>query len=289
MWAAEWLQELLIHEKIELTPDIKEAIWHALDSLSQTPVKQRTLSGLLALLQDFSLRKGLQTFTLSGPFGALLDAHNDSLQKSNWLCFEIEELMSMPSVVMPVLSYLFHRLEQDFKGEPTLIILDEAWLFLNHPAFVEKIRDWLKSLRKKNISVIFATQSVADAALPPISPTLLESCPGRIFLPNDRALEPQIQADYLRLGLNEKQLELLANAMPKKHYYYQSRLGNRLFSLELGDLARALCGASSPLDLAWMRENPFNHHHDFVKAFLEYKNLNWALRILEEASYDSTV
>src|SRR3990167_11332576 len=255
MWADECLQEIFIHEKIELTPDIKEAIWHALDSLSQTPVKQRTLSGLLALLQDFSLRKDLQTFTLSGPFGALLDAHHDSLQKNNWLCFEMEELMSMPSVVMPVLSYLFHRLEQDFKGEPTLIILDEAWLFLNHPAFVEKIRDWLKSLRKKNVSVIFPTQSVADAAHHPISPTLLESCPARIFLPNDRALEPQIKADYLRLGLNEKQLELLMNAQAKKNYYYQSRLGNRLFSLELGDVALAICSASSSTDIHWLQQH----------------------------------
>ncbi|MFV1400453.1 hypothetical protein QMK68_29675, partial [Klebsiella pneumoniae] len=93
-------------------------------------------------------------------------------------------------VVAPVLTYLFHRLEERFDGRPTLLILDEAWIFLDHPLFASRIREWLKVLRKKNVAVIFATQSLADIAGSSIAPAIIESCPQRILLPNDRAIEP---------------------------------------------------------------------------------------------------
>lgn len=281
-WALDWLQELLLNENITITPDLKEEIWLALKGLAHLPVEQRTLSGLVALLQNISLRQALLSYTLAGAFGQLLDAEEDNLQHHNWLCFEMEQLMNTPALIAPVLSYLFHRLEQKFSGEPTLIILDEAWLFLNHPFFADKIRDWLKSLRKKNVSVIFATQSVADAAHHAIAPTLLESCPSRIFLPNDRALEPQIAAHYSQIGLNKKQLELLSTAKNKKHYYYQSRLGTRLFSLELGELALAFCGASSQEDLHKLKTLSSLEYIDFIKEYLYYKKIPWAIEILSE-------
>ena len=103
-------------------------------------------------------------------------------------------------------------------------------------------------LRKKNVSVIFATQSLADIAGSSIAPAIIESCPQRIFLPNDRAIEPQARVSYERFGLNERQIELIARAAPKRHYYLQSCRGNRLFELGLGPIALALSGASSPAD-----------------------------------------
>jgi type IV secretion system protein VirB4 len=94
--------------------------------------------------------------------------------------------MGQAGVIAPVLTYLFHRLEARFTGRPTLLILDEAWVFLDHPLFAARIREWLKVLRKKNVSVIFATQSLADIAQSTIAPAIIESCPQRILLPNDR-------------------------------------------------------------------------------------------------------
>jgi type IV secretory pathway VirB4 component len=72
-------------------------------------------------------------------------------------CFETEALMGQAGVVAPVLTYLFHRLEERFDGRPTLLVLDEAWIFLDHPLFAARIREWLKTLRKKNVAVLFAT------------------------------------------------------------------------------------------------------------------------------------
>ena len=253
IWAAEWVQGLLINENVPVTPAIKQAVWEGLMALSRAPKNQRTLTGLLALIQHNEIRQALSTYTLAGPFGHLLAADHERVCDEHWQCYEMEELMNMPSIVASILTYLFHRLEQHFTGVATLLVLDEAWLFLDNPLFSSRIRDWLKSLRKRNVSVIFATQSVEDALSSSIAPVLLESCASRILLPNDRVLEPRIRESYEKLGLNEKQLQILATAVPKRQYYYQSRLGNRLFDVELGPIELAFCAASRPEDQALVK------------------------------------
>ena len=85
---------------------------------------------------------------------------------------------------------LAHKTPDSPDGCPTLIIIDEGWLVLDSPAFAAQLREWLKTLRKKNASVVFATQSLADIETSAIAPAIIESCPTRIFLPNERALEP---------------------------------------------------------------------------------------------------
>jgi len=165
-WAAEWVQALLGHERIEVTPEVKDAVWSALGSLGSAPVEERTLSGLATLLQSNKLRQALQPYTLDGPFGRLLDADHEDLTLGDLQAFEMEDLLHARSVVLPVLTYLFHRLEAQFDGRPTLLVLDEAWVFLDDPVFASRIREWLKTLRKKNVGVVFATQSLADPHLP---------------------------------------------------------------------------------------------------------------------------
>jgi hypothetical protein len=59
---------------------------------------------------------------------------------------------------------------------------------------------------------------------------------------NERAIEPQIMTIYRRFGLNDRQIAIIAHAQPKRDYYYQSRLGNRLFDLGLGPIALAFAG-----------------------------------------------
>ena len=278
VWAAEWLHSLLMNENITITPVVKEVLWKALQSLAQMPPHQRTLTGLRALVQDNTLRQALNNYTLDGPYGHLLDADNEPDYHSTWQCFEMEALMRTPSVIAPVLLYLFHRLDQRFTGKPTLLILDEAWLFLGHSLFADKIYEWLKTLRKNNVSVLFATQSVHDAMNSSIAPALLESCPARILLPNNRALEPKIREDYEKIGLNNKQINILANALPKRQYYYQSRLGNRLFELGLGPVARLFAAASTQEDQLLLKElrQQYPSHAEFIKAYCMQHDLSWA-------------
>src|SRR5690606_19731806 len=170
-----------------------------------------------------------------------------------------------------------------------LLILDEAWVFLDHPLFAARIREWLKVLRKRNVAVVFATQSLADIADSSIAPAIIESCPQRILLPNDRAIEPQSQAAYVRFGLNARQIELVSRAAPKRQYYLQSARGNRLFELGLGPIALALCGASDPgtqkrIDAILSEFDPPGAGQrdplDFARRFLAGAGLEWAAELL---------
>ncbi len=282
-WAAEWIGALLDHEKIALTPEVKETLWSALTSLASAPPAERTLTGLSVLLQSNALKSALLTYTLEGPFGRLLDAAENNLTLADVQCFETENLLHQASVVLPVLTYLFHRLEARFTGKPTLLILDEAWVYLDNPLFAARIREWLKVLRKKNVSVVFATQSLADIANSSIAPAIIESCPQRIFLPNERAIEPQSRTAYEQFGLNDRQIELVSRAVPKRQYYLQSRRGNRLFELGLGPIALAFCGASSPADQALIESiRGSGASGAFAAKFLKARTLGWAANLLDQ-------
>ncbi|QNM83304.1 conjugal transfer protein TrbE [Sphingomonas sabuli] len=281
-WAVEWLATLLEHEKVAVTPEIKDSLWSALLNLAGAPVAERTLTGLSLLIQSNAIKAALAPYTLEGPHGAMLDAAEDRLALSDVQCFETEALLGQSGAVLPVLTYLFHRLEERFDGSPTLLILDEAWVFLDNPLFAKRIREWLKVLRKKNVAVVFATQSLADIADSSIAPAIIESCPQRIFLPNDRAIEPQARAAYERFGLNERQIELIAHATPKRDYYLQSRRGNRLFDLKLGPVARAFCGSSGP-DAQRTIDRLLGEVGEagFAGAFLDAAGLSWAAALIE--------
>lgn len=281
-FADSWLAGLCAREGVAMTPEKKQALWSALQSLSSAPPEERTLTGLSMVLQDAELKSAIHPYTLEGPHGRLLDAASDDLTLADTVCFEMEDLMASEGAVAPVITYLFHRIEKRFDGRPTLLMLDEAWLFLDDPIFAARIREWLKTLRKKNVSVVFSTQSLSDIEKSSIAPALIESCPTRIFLPNERAVEPQQKAVYEAFGLNERQISIIANAASKKDYLFQSPLGSRVFELGLGPVALALCGSSSPEDQALITRCQADSADDFISAFLNAKGLSWASALLCE-------
>ena len=221
-------------------------------------------------------------YTLEGAYGRLLDGSSEQLAATDVLHFEMEALMQHKALIAPVLTYLFHRLEARFDGRPTLLILDEAWTFLDDALFAARIREWLKTLRKKNVAVVFATQSLADIERSTIAPALIESCPTRIFLPNDRALEPQARAVYERFGLNARQIEILGHRRaqarllrPDRARQPAVRAGARAGGA--GAVRRLLARRSAP-----HRSMPGGRRADgFAARFLDAKGLAWAAELIE--------
>lgn len=275
-WAAEWLAGVLEQEGVTATPEVKEHLWSALSSLASAPPGERTLTGLSVLLQSNTLKRALQPFCLEGPWGRLLDGDHERLGTSSVQAFETEGLIGT-AAGCAVLAYLFHRIEARLDGSPTLVIVDEGWLALDDPTFGAQLREWLKTLRKKNASVVFATQSLADIDGSAIAPAIIESCLTRVFLANERALEPQIARIYEKFGLNERQIEIVARATPKRDYYAQSRAGNRVFELGLGPVALAFTAASGKADQTaiarvWAESWP----HGFAAGWLRNRGLPWA-------------
>ena len=279
-WAAEWVASLLAREKIAITPELKEHIWSALCSLASAPEIERTLTGLSILLQSQQLKRALKSYLIGGPFGRLLDAESEQLGSASVLTFETEGLIGK-SAAPAVLTYLFHTIEKRLDGRPTLIMIDEGWLVLDDQGFAEQLREWLKTLRKKNASVIFATQSLSDIDQSAIAPAIIESCQTRLFLPNERAIEPQIASIYRRFGLNDRQIEILARATPKRDYYCQSRQGNRLFELGLGEIALSFTAASSKADQNVLTRLFKEHGREgFINAWLKHRGCDWVIDLI---------
>ncbi|MFZ5666622.1 MAG: conjugal transfer protein TrbE [Pseudomonadota bacterium] len=285
-WAAEWLAAILASENVTVDPQAKEHIWSALTSLATAPIAERTLTGLAVLLQSQQLKQALAPWCVGGAWGRLLDAETERLGEATVQVFETEGLRES-GAAPAVLSYLFHRIAGRLDGSPTLIVIDEGWLALGSPAFAKQLSEWLVTLRKKNASVIFATQSLAQIEGSTIAPAIVESCPTRIFLPNERAVEPQIAVIYERFGLNARQIEILSRATPKRDYYCQSRRGNRLFELGLGEVALAFAAASSKTDQRRIAELVEAHGAPaFAAEWLRHRGCAWAVELLPEPQPD---
>ena len=281
-WAADWVAAILAREGVTITPEVKEHLWTALTSLASAPITERTLTGLAVLLQSNDLKQALRPYCVGGAYGRLLDAEGEQLGEAAVQAFETEGLIG-GGAAPAVLAYLFHRIGDRLDGRPTLLIVDEGWLALDNEGFAAQLREWLKTLRKKNASVVFATQSLADIDGSAIAPAIIESCQTRLLLPNERAIEPQITAIYRRFGLNDRQIEILSRATPKRDYYCQSRRGNRLFELGLSEVALALCAASSKTDQAAIEAILAEHGRDgFLPAWLRARDVGWAADLIPD-------
>ena len=263
-WALEWIETMLALNGVKTTPLQRNAIAETVmalhanalshdhnNGLNQPPA---SLSDFVNMVQDEAIREALKQYTVSGALGHLLDAERDGLALADFTVFEIEELMGLgDKYALPTILYLFRRIERSLQGQPSAIIVDEAWLMLGHPVIREKIREWLKVLRKANCLVVLATQSLTDAANSGILDVIVESTATKIFLPNVFARDEDTSALYRRMGLNSRQIEILATAIPKRQYYYSSEYGHRLYDLALGPLALAFVGASDKESIAEIR------------------------------------
>lgn len=242
-WAMDWIDTILALNNVNTTPAQRNEIGNAIVNMHESG--GRTLSEFTIIIQDEAIRDALRQYTVDGAMGHLLDAEQDGLSLSDFTVFEIEELLNLgEKYALPVLLYLFRRIERSLRGQPAAIILDEAWIMLGHPAFRAKIREWLKVLRKSNCLVLMATQSLSDAANSGILDVIVESTATKIFLPNIYARDEDTALLYRRMGLNQRQIEILATAIPKRQYYYVSENGRRLFELALGPVALAFVGAT---------------------------------------------
>lgn len=271
-WALEWICLMVELNGVTVTPIQRNEISQAIANMHQSGSK--TLSDFLVTIQNEAIREALRQYTIDGMMGHLLDAEVDGLDLTSFTTFEIEELMNLgDKYALPTLLYLFRRIERSLNGQPSAIILDEAWLMLGHPVFRAKIREWLKVMRKNNCLVLMATQSLSDAANSGILDVIVESTATKIFLPNVFARDEEASALYRRMGLNSRQIEILASAIPKQQYYTVSENGRRLYDLALGPLALAFVGSTDKESIATIRNLYDKYGDKWVNEWLAIKGL----------------
>jgi len=277
-WALEWIDITLALNGHQVSPAERNEIASALESLSKS--HGDSFTHFLSAVQVRQIQEALKQYTVEGTFGHLLDAESDTLALSRFTTFEIEQLLYLgEKYALPVLLYLFRRIERRIvaqAGKPTAIFLDEAWIMLGHPAFREKIREWLKTLAKANCFVFMATQSLSDASRSGILDVINESTATKIYLPNVMAREETQTELYTRLDLNKRQIEMIAEAVPKRDYYVVSERGRRMYELALGPLALAFCGSSTKDTIAQIQGLEKKFGSDWIHPYLAAKGLRLA-------------
>lgn len=252
-WATEFIEILLAEQKVEVTAGMRKAIFEAIKLLSTKDLMSRTLTSFAQYCsyqnpetQNNDIVDGIAPYVLGGQYGNLFDNDNSNITLSSWTMFEMGTLMNMAKgAVAPALDYLFLQCEKKFTGRPTLLVLDEAWLFFKNELFAKKIVEWLKVLRKKNVFVVFATQEIDDASKSEIASTLVSQCVTKIYLADEEALTPMNKEAYRKFGLEDSEINLLSKLQKKMDYFYKSSMGTRRFQLSLDELQLAILTCNS--------------------------------------------
>lgn len=247
-WASEFIECLLTEQKTEVTATMRKSIYQTIKILSTKEIEARTLTSftqycdyLNPTTNQNDVVDSLAPYTIGGQYGNLFDRIATDLKLGFWNMFEMGTLMNMSQgAVAPSLMYLFRECEKMFDGNPTLLVLDEAWVFLKNKIFAQKIVEWLKVLRKKHVFVVFATQEIEDAAKSPVASTIISQCGSKVYLADDQATTPMMRDAYHLFGLEQSEIELLSRSRKKHDYFYKSTLGTRQFQLDLDYLQLAI-------------------------------------------------
>jgi len=251
--AMDFIESLFIANRIPVTPLMSKSIKAALGQMSEKPVEARHITSFLQYCEYNDPEKGRNTmkedladYSWGGKFGKVFDSRNSALSlDTRFLAFEMESLMNRgDGCIVPALVYLFGLVDKKFNdGRLTMLVLDEAWLFLKNEIFAEKIAEWLKVLRKKNVFVVFATQDVADVEKSPLKTAIVQQCLTKIYLADKFAFTEAMRRVYGAFGLTDTEIACISSAQMKRDYFYTSPLGRRMFQLDLGILTHALIGA----------------------------------------------
>jgi type IV secretion system protein VirB4 len=237
----------------EVTPPMRTAVKEALDLLRDKGPEARTITSFVHYVNYLDPKTGRPVFKEmladylwdGGKFGKIFDSRSSGLSlDTRFLAIEMEDLMNRrDGCIVPALVYLFNLVEKMFDGRLSLLVLDEAWLFLKNEIFAGKIAEWLKVLRKKNVFVVFATQEVADVEKSPLKTTIIQQCLTKIYLADPSASTAGMIDVYRAFGLSDPEITLITASRMKRDYFYTSPLGRRLFQLSLGPLTLALIGS----------------------------------------------
>ena len=281
-WLVSFVENILQLNKLVITPNITASIHEAINRLYE--VKQAnivngeefyiSITDFIAQLhnQTVNLQEILNQYDITGAYGGYFSSTKDNLNFSSFSVFELEKLMNLDDKIMlPVLDYLFRKIDLRLKGQPAFLLIDEAWIAFKNPVFSKRIIEWLKVYRKRNCSVVLATQNLADTSTSEAETLLSEliiSTASKIFLPNAAAIKDEFKIIYHKFGLNEQQIKIIANAIPKRQYFHYTEEGSRLFELAIGELALKFVAISTMPEINMIRNYINNYADKWVYHYL---------------------
>ncbi|MGJ3649191.1 VirB4 family type IV secretion/conjugal transfer ATPase [Sphingomonas sp. GlSt437] len=219
---SEWIARLArVQDDAALTPAEARLIKDAVDANFVAPLPYRRLRSFVELLrgdarpraQDLYAR--LRPWWGEGEHAWLFDNERDALDlTSDTVGFDMTRLLDDPVLRTPAMMYLFQRVDERIDGTPSIIVVDEGWKALDDDVFVQRIRDWEKTIRKRNGIVGFVTQNAEDALASRISGAIIEQSATQIFTANPKAKAE----DYIEgFGLTPHEYELVRTLPDNAH------------------------------------------------------------------------
>jgi type IV secretion system protein VirB4 len=205
----EWLGVLAGGASVEEQALIRDAV----DANYGQPLEHRRLRHVVELFrgahrpQADDLWSRLRPWWGDGERAWLFDNAEDRVDLSvHTIGFDMTQILDDPVARTPTMMVLFHRVEERLDGEATIIVVDEGWKALDDDVFVRRIKDWEKTIRKRNGIVGFVTQSAQDALESRIASAIIEQAATQIFMANPRARAE----DYVTgFGLTEHEYEII--------------------------------------------------------------------------------
>ena len=258
-----------------------EQVRDALDTSFTAPPERRRLRHLVELFRGGGrpvagdLYARLRPWWGDGERAWLFDNPRDLTDlSSETVGFDMTAILDDPAVRTPAMFYFFHRVEQRLDGTPAIIVIDEGWKALDDEVFVRRIKDWEKTIRKRNGIVGFATQSAQDALESRIASAIIEQAATQIFMINPKARAE----DYIDgFGLSRHEFDLV-RSLPDSSHCFLIRHGKESVVARLD-----LSGERELLTILSGRERTVRLYDELVKTHGE-DPANWMGPLLEEAA-----
>jgi type IV secretion system protein VirB4 len=251
---ADWVARLVTPSEggapSRLDPEDLARVAEAVDANFAQPAAFRRLRHFAELFRGgrrptaADLAARLAPWHSGGDYAWLFDNETDELDLDvRTLGFDMTQVLDDPAARTPAMMYLFHRVEQRLDGEPTIIVIDEGWKALDDEVFIQRIKDWEKTIRKRNGIVGFCTQSAQDALGSRISSAIIEQAATQIFMVNPKARAEDYCTGF---GLTAHEFDLV-RTLPDTSHCFLIKHGNdsvvaRLNLSGMPDLLTVLSG-----------------------------------------------
>jgi type IV secretion system protein VirB4 len=222
-----WGKDMILKEELSLIPQI-------VDKIISTRTKQ--LSKAAEFFNNDKTKNIYRKLSIwhgKGKYSYIFNHETESnLLEIPVNAFNLSSVSSHKALIIPIVSYLLHKIERSLDGNKTMIVLDEAWRLVDNYLTGPKIGDWLDRLRQKNCMVIFATESIDKAGQSNITKSIMSNIATQIFLPN-----PEPEDSYKTVfNLNEDEFNLLPAMSEEDHHFLLKSGGDSIVaSLDLSD------------------------------------------------------
>lgn len=201
---------LLISPDVPLDDDSKGLIREAVIKLYEMPLEKRTLPTMALILSESNseLARPLEQWIGRGEYAGLFDFASDNLDASSaMLGVDFTVAFARSAFSLPLFSYLMHRIIDDISGEPTIIVINEAFDFLENAFFAPRLESLLDMLREKNVMVLFTTSTPNSCLQTQVFSAIMAGTATQIYVPD----EIPIKYHELGLDLNNQDALMLLN------------------------------------------------------------------------------